>query len=172
MAMRREAGGAHHVDEARLGPLLERAYAARGARLAPADDALARLNATLDEIGAPPRPQRHADHRRLFGACALVAILIVLLGPVAHSEIAAGSRNAPRSIVAPTSGTVSRIVPPPVAVVASERADAPGRVPTSAGAPPTTGVSETPLRDLLARAGIHADDAPDESSRPGEPPSH
>ena len=154
--MRRATGADDHADETRLGPLLERAYAARDARLTPTDDALARLNAALDAIGTPPR--RHTDHRRLFGACALVAILLLLLSPVARSEFAAGPRTAPRSVATSAGGGRGGGSLPAVAVAASAGPDATNRAPAANGAAPTSGMSETPLRDLLARAGIRPDD--------------
>ena len=168
----------NRADEARLGLLLERTYAVREARLMPADDALAKLNAALDGIDTPPR--RHTDHRRLFGACALVALLLLLLSPVARSEFAASTRNAPRSVVTPINAAGGRVALLPVAVAASARGNvAPTEegnttvhVPAANGTAPMTGVSETPLRDLLARSGIHASDPPGGSSSDGHPPQH
>jgi hypothetical protein len=168
--MRPAIGTDHRADEARLGPLLERTYAAREARLTPTDDALARLNAALDAIGAPSR--RHTGHRRLFGACALVAILLLLLSPVARSEFAAGTRPAPRSAATPAGGARGGASLPAVAVAASAGADAPDRASAANGAAPTTGVSDTPLRDLLARAGIRPDDPAGGASGAGLPPHH
>jgi len=177
----------HRADEARLGLLVERTYAGREARLTPADDALAKLNVALDAIGTPP--QRQTDHRRLFGACALVALLLLLLSPVARAEFAASTRHAPRSGVTPTSAAVSgeastgsasgRVAMPPVTVVAreggsvapTEGSDATGHAPAPTGATLTAGASETPLRDLLARAGIHASDPPGGSTE-ASPPQH
>lgn len=168
--MRQATGADHQADEARLGPLLERTYAARAARLAPTDDALMKLNAALDAIGAPPR--RHADHRRLFGACAIVALLLLLLSPVARSEFTASTRNAPRSVATSAGGAVGGVSLPAVAVAASAGPDATDRAPAANGAAPATGMSETPLRDLLARAGIRPDDPATGSSRTGLPPHH
>ncbi|MGI8857919.1 MAG: hypothetical protein ACR2JW_19450 [Thermomicrobiales bacterium] len=160
-----------HADEARLGLLLERTYAAHEARLMPTDAALARLDAALDAIGTPP--QRYTDHRRLFGACALVAILLVLLGPVVRTEFTAGTRNAPRSVVTPISRAVgSGAALPPVAIAASEGRPATDRTTAANGTTSTTGASETPLRDLLARAGIRPSDPAGGASDAGEPPQH
>ncbi len=168
----------HDADEARLGLLLEQTYAAHEGRPTPTDDALAKLNAALDAIGTPP--QRHTDHRRLFGACALVAILLVLLGPIVRSEFATGARNAPRSIVTPMSraiggdvgiGAASGVAAlPPIAVAASEGRDTTDRAAAANGTASTTGVSETPLRDLLARAGIRPSDPATGASAVGQPP--
>ncbi|GEM_PF-5525929 len=164
------------ADEARLSLLLERTYAAREARITPADDALAKLNAALDAIGSPSR--RRVDHRRLFGACALAVLLLVLLSPVARSEFSASTRNAARSVVMPMNGTVgdgvitgtangrAAISPVAIAVRAADHTSA------ANGTAPMTGVSETPLRDLLARAGIHASDPPGVPSTDGHPPQH
>lgn len=140
------------VDEARLGPLLERTYAARAARLTPADDALRELNVALDAISTPPR--RRTDHPRLLGVCALVAVLLLLLIPVARSEFTARTRIAPQPVVTATSAVVGGESLP--AISASTGATVTDRAPAANGAAATTGVSETPLRDLLARAGIRA----------------
>jgi hypothetical protein len=169
----------NHADEARLGLLLERTYAAREARLMPADDALAKLNAALDAIGTSRR--QHADHRRLFGACALAALLLLLLSPIARSEFTGSTRNATRSVAIPTSSTNSAssdlaanagIILSPV--MAAERAgsNATNRTPAANGTAPMTGVSETPLRDLLARAGIQPTNPTDGSSGEGQPHQH
>jgi len=178
----------HRADEARLGLLVERTYAGREARLTPADDALAKLNVALDAIGTPP--QRQTDHRRLFGACALVALLLLLLSPVARFEFAGSTQHATRSAVTPMSGAVrggvgigtasAGIALPPVTVAASagesvaptERVITTIHVPGANGTAPVAGVSETPLRDLLARAGIHVSDPVGGSSTEGAPPQH
>ncbi|MDQ6604743.1 MAG: hypothetical protein M3176_10915 [Chloroflexota bacterium] len=148
----------HRADEARLGRLLERAYTAREARITTVDDALAKLNTALDAIGTPP--QRRADHRRLFGACAFAMLVVLLLSPVAHSGLAIGTRHAGQSAAA--SG---RAALPPVTVAASE-GDTTGHTPAPNGATQSAVTSETPLRDLLARAGIHASDPPGGSTAP------
>jgi len=173
-----ERRAAHCADEARLGPLLERAYAAREARITTVDDALAKLNAALDAIGTPPR--RRADHRRLFGACAFAMLVLLLLGPVARAEFMASTRPATRSTAIAINAAGGGAAPPPVAVAASAGVGvAPtGRdmtathAPVANGAVPMTGASETPLRDLLARAGIHAADPPGGTSGEGQPPQH
>ena len=174
------------ADEARLGPLLERTYAAGEARLTLADDALARLNAAIDAIGAPPR--RRADHRRLFGACALAMLLLMLLVPIAHAEFTASTRHAGRSTATANNGAVgggaitgtardgTAMLPVTVAareagsVVPTEVDDATGRAPAPNAATLAAGPSETPLRDLLARAGIRASDLPGGSTTEGRPP--
>lgn len=168
----------HRAAEARLSPLLDRTYAARAVRVAPVDDALAKLNAALDAIGSPPR--RHTDHRRLFGACALVVLLLLL--PVARAEFAVSPRNAARSVVIPIDGAVGgrgitgpasgRTALPPVTVAVSEGSNTTGRAPVAGGMAPVAEVRETPLRDLLARAGIHASDPLGGSSIGGDPPHH
>ncbi len=175
----------HRADEVRLGLLLERTYAAREARLTPADDALTKLNAALDTIRTPSR--QHTDYRRLFGAFgafALVALLLVLLSPVARSEFAVSTRNAVQSAVPPmnaatndVTGTASgRAALPPVAVAVNDGASvAPTEgthAPTANRTAPMAGVSETPLRDLLARAGINASDPSGGSSIEKHPPQH
>lgn len=179
----------HRADEARLGLLLERTYAAREARLPPADDALMKLNAALDAIGTPP--QQHTDHRRLFGACALVALLLLLLSPVARFEFAVSTRNAGQSAIISSNaavgggvstGTASgRAAIPPVTVAAREvgsvaptegGGNATGHALAPNGTTLTVGTSETPLRDLLARAGIHASDPPGVPATEGQPPTH
>lgn len=182
----RRAGYA--TDETRLGRLLEQTYAARAARLTPPDDALAKLNVALDALDMTPR--RHVDHRRLFGACALVALLLLLLTPVARSEFAANPRAAQRSAVTPERGVVN--VGTSASIASDTEVSPPGTVAVSAGASvaptegdratvharaadqtaPMMGGSETPLRDLLARAGIRADDPASGSSSPGQPPQH
>lgn len=144
----------HRADEARLGPLLERTYAARAARLAPTDDALRELNIALDAISTPPR--RRTDHPRLLGVCALVAMLLLLLIPVARSEFTARPQIAPQPVVTATSAVVGGEALP--AVAASAGPTVTERAPAANGTAATTGVSETPLRDLLARAGIRASD--------------
>ena len=178
-----DASGRHaenRAEEARLGLLLERTYAAREARLAPADDALAKINIALDAIGTPS--QRYTDHRRLFGACALVALLLLLLSPIAHTEITGRTRSATQPVVVPIGGAGGarddlamngRPAPTllPVTIAASEGHNATGRAPDANGTVPVAGVSETPLRDLLARAGIQASD-PAGASSDGQPPQH
>jgi len=177
----------HRADEARLSLLVERTYAGREARLTPADDALVKLNVALDVIGA--LPQRQTDHRRLFGACALIALLLALLGPVARAEFAANTQHTPGSAVTPmSSATNSRVSIgtgsgrtelPPVTVAASaggsvapiKGSNATGHAPAPTGATLTAGASETPLRDLLARAGIHAS-APPGGSTEASLPQH
>jgi len=174
-----ERGAEHRADEARRGLFLARMYAAREARIAPADDALAKLNAALDAIGTQSR--RQTDHRRLFGACALVALLLLLLSPVAHTMIAVSTRNAGRSAVTSSNVAIGgRSALPPVAVAASagggvaptEGGDTTIRAPAINGRAPMAGGSETPLRDLLARAGIYASAPPGGSPGEGHPPQH
>ena len=167
----------HAADEARLGRLLERTYAAREARLTPTDDALVKLNVALDALDTTPR--RQTDHRRLFGACALVALLLLLFSPVARSEFTASTRNAQRSVVTPRSSAVgggAALLPVAAREAGSgtltEESNATGHAPGPSGTPPTVGASETPLRDLLARAGIHASDPPGGSTTEGSPPQH
>ncbi|MDQ2787404.1 MAG: hypothetical protein M3Y58_20635 [Chloroflexota bacterium] len=178
----------HRMDEARLGLRLERAYAAREARLAPSDDALAKLNATLDAIGSSPH--RRMEHRYLFGACVLAALLLLLLSPVAWSEFTANTRHATRSVAVPIDRAVgsgisataarSEIVTPPVAVMASDAASvappeqrtATNPIAATNGTTLTAETSNTPLRDLLARAGIHASDPPGVSVSAGHLPQH
>ncbi len=166
------------ADEARLGPLLERTYTAREARIRTADDALAKLNTALDAIGTPP--QRRADHRRLFGACAFAMLVVLLLSPVARAEFMASTRPATRSTVIPINTAGGGATLPPVTVAASagvsvaptERDMTASYAPVANRTAPMTGVSETPLRDLLARAGIHASDLPGGTSGEGQPPQH
>jgi len=170
----------HAADEARLGRLLERTYAAREARLTPSDDALVKLNVALDTLDTTPR--RQTDHRRLFGACALVALLLLLFSPVARSEFAGSTRNAQGSVVTPISAGAAngRAVPPSVTIATSaggsiastERGNVTTHAPVANGTAAIAGVSETPLRDLLARAGIHASDSPSGSTTEGAPPQH
>ncbi len=166
------------ADDERLGPLLRRTYAARDVRLTHPDDALAKLNAALDAIGSPP--QRRADHHRLFGACALAMLVVFLLSPVARSEFMASTRHATRSTVIPINAAVGGAAQPPVSVVANagvsvaptQRDITATHAPVANGTVPMEGVSETPLRDLLARAGIHASDPPSGASGKGQPPQH
>lgn len=173
----RRAG--HDADETRLGRLLARTYAERDARLLPSDDALAKLNAALDAIGTPS--QRRADHRRLFVACALVAIFFLLLGPIAHTEYTVSTRNAPRAVTMPINhaGGISadptihgRPALAPVTIAASEGDNSTGQITAASGTAGTAGSSETPLRDLLARAGIHASDPAIGPPIEGQPPQH
>jgi hypothetical protein len=163
----RRGGGAECPDEARLGRLLERTYAAREARVAPADDALARLNAALDAIEA--KSPRHADHRRLLGVCAVAMLVLLLLSPVVRAEFTASTRHATQSAITPMSGAIGGGVGmPPVAIAAREAgsgapnevSNAPGHAPAPNGTTLTTGASDTPLRDLLSRAGIQPSDSP------------
>ncbi|MCA1667846.1 MAG: hypothetical protein LC793_10755 [Thermomicrobia bacterium] len=175
------------MDDTRLGLRLERAYAARDARIAPSDDALAKLNATLDAIGSPA--QHHAEHRYLLGACMLAALLLLLLSPVVWSDFAANARHATRSVAAPvdravggsiTTAASSESITPPVAVAANEAASviptnsrtATSHLATANGTTLTAATSETPLRDLLARAGIYASDPPNASASESHPPQH
>ena len=169
----------HHADEARLGLLLERTYAAREARLTPADDALAKLNTALDAIGTSP--QQHADHRRLFGACALAVLLLLLLSPIARSEFTGNTRSATRSVAIPINGTGGasddltanvRTALPPVTAAESEGSNATNHAPAANGTAPMAGVSDTPLRDLLARAGIQPTNPTDGFSGAGQPHQH
>lgn len=182
-----ECRACHAADEARLGRLLKRTYAARAARLMPADDALTKLNVALDALDTTPR--RQTDHRRLFGACALVALLLLLLTPVARSEFAASTRNAQRSVVTSKRGAVGGDAS--TGIASGRNVLSPGTVAVNAGtnvAPteggqttihaatngtaPMTETSETPLRDLLARAGIRASDPASGSSGEGQLPQH
>lgn len=164
-----ERGDEHRADEARLDLFLARMYAAREARLTPADDALAKLNAALDAIGTQSR--RQTDHRRLFGACALVALLLLLLSPVAHTMFAVSTRNVERSAVtSPDVAIGDRNALPPVA--ASAGGDTTNGVPATSAGAPMAGGSETPLRDLLARAGIYASGPPGGAPGEGHPPQH
>lgn len=139
------------ADEARLAPLLERTYAARAARLAPTDDALRELNVALDAISTPAR--RRTNHPRLLGVCAFVVLLLLLI-PIARSEFTARTRVAPQPAVTATSAAVGGESLP--AAAASAAPTVTDRAPAANGTAATTGVSETPLRDLLARAGIRA----------------
>jgi hypothetical protein len=166
----------HRADEARLGLLLKRTYAAREAQLAPADDALTKLNAALDAIGTSPR--QHSDYRRLFGVCALAALLLLLLSPIARAELTGSARNATQSVVIPINSTGGAgddpaangsIARSPVTVVASEGRTATDHVSTADGTAPIADVSGTPLRDLLARAGIQASGPASGSSSEGQP---
>lgn len=173
-----ERRAAHCADEARLGTLLERAYTAREARITTVDNALAKLDIALDAIGTPP--QRRADHHRLFGACAFAMLVVLLLSPVARAEFMASTRPATRSTVIPINAAGGGAILAPVAVAASagvsvaptERDMTATHAPVANRTAPMTGVSETPLRDLLARAGIHAADPPGGTSGEGQPPQH
>jgi hypothetical protein len=175
----------HAADEVRLGRLLKQTDAARAARLVPADDALTKLNVALDALDMTPR--RQTDHRRLFGACALVALLLLLLTPVARSEFAGSTQSAQQSVVTSKRGAVGGDAG--TGIASGKDAVAPGTIAVSAGtnvAPteggqtaihvaangtaPMTETSETPLRDLLARAGIRASDPASGSSGEEQPP--
>jgi hypothetical protein len=166
----------HGADEIRLGLLLEQTYAARETRLTPPDDALVRLNAALDAIGTSPR--QHSDYRRLIGVCALATLLLLLLTPIARAEFAGSARNATRSAIIPINGTSGAGADPaangsaalaPAAAVASEGRTATDHAPTADVTAPLAAVSETPLRDLLARAGIQPPSPDDRSSGVGQP---
>lgn len=159
--------GAECPDEARLSRLLERTYAAREARVAPADDALARLIAALDAIEA--KSPRRVDHRRLLGVCAVAMLVLLLLSPVARAEFTANTRHTTQSAIAPMSGAIGGgIAMAPVTIAAREAGNvAPNQVnnttshaPAPNGTTLTAGASDTPLRDLLARAGIQPSDPP------------
>lgn len=63
--MRQATDADDHADETRLGPLRERAYAAREARIRIADDALAKLNTALDAIGTPATRGSSSPVRRV-----------------------------------------------------------------------------------------------------------
>lgn len=165
------------VDETRLNLLLERTYAARAARLPPPDAALTNLNAALDAISAPPH--RRMDHCRRFGVCALAGLILLVLSSVGLSEFAVGMHNAAQSVAPPMHGAVSgdthaaraTVAAPPLTVAASDGDTTIGHAPL-AGTAPAAGMSKTPLRDLLARAGIHASDPPGAPARAGDPPPH
>lgn len=146
--MGHEAGSNRHTDEARLGMLLERTYAARAARATPPEDALTRLNAALDRID-PPSHHR-TNHCRTFGACALAVFL--LLSSVALSEFVVGVHNATHVVAPSIEGTVGNS--------GNTVSVATGRTPATGATAQAAGASETPLRDLLDRAGIHALDSP------------
>lgn len=153
------------ADEAELGMLLERMYAARAAHAAPPDEALARLNATLDRVAPPSRGR--LDHSRVFGARALAALAVLLiLSSVGLSRLASGTHATTPPAAPPITAAAS--IPQTVATVGQEdvaRGSMPG-APNSAQA--TT--SDTPLRDLLGRAGIHAADPPGGSTTETRPP--
>ena len=151
---------AHLSEDARLGALLERTFATREAQTAPPEEALARLNATLDRIAAPPR--RRIEYPRMFGALALAALLL-FFGSLGLSRVTIGGHNAPPSVTSPAAPLVSG----DTAAVTTGRAASPIAVAAGAttnvaanAATSTTGASETPLRDLLERAGIHATSPP------------
>ncbi len=149
------------ADEGRLGALLARAYSARDAHLAPSEDALARLNATLDAIQTPRR--RRGERRHLLGACALVALLLVLLVPLTFTEIAPRTPHA-----APAAGAATGNAPALPGLAAAIGGATPvGRCDARQVAAP--GTSATPLRDLMARAGIYPSGPPDGRAAPASP---
>lgn len=145
--MGKEAGSNRHTDEAHLGMLLERTYAARAARTTPPEDALAKLNATLDRIGSPSH--HRTNHLRTFGACALAVLL--LLSSVALSEFVVGVHSTTHVVAPSIEGAVGGGNTVGVAT---------GHTPAAGATVQAAGASETPLRDLLDRAGIHALDSP------------
>ncbi len=107
-------------------------------------------------------------------------LVVLLLSPVARAEFMASTRPATRSTVIPINAAGGGAALPPVTVVASagasvaptERDMTATHAPVANGTLPMEGVSETPLRDLLARAGIHASDPPGGTSGEGQPPQH
>lgn len=130
--------------------------------MAPPEEALARLNAALDRTVAPPRRRIKIEYPRMFGALALAALLLLFVGSLSLSRLTIGMHNAPASVTSPAAPLVGG----DTTAVTTERAVPPTA--NTVGA--TTGTSETPLRDLLARAGIHAPDTPGGSATERQTP--
>lgn len=140
------------ADEARLGMLLERTYAEREARVALPEDALAKMDALLDR--AAPVSRGRAVHSRASGARVLAALLVLLvLGSVGLSGLAIAEHTTTPSVTPPVTAAVNQ----------------PANVATAGQAGET---SETPLRDLLERAGIHVVSPPGSPSTERRPPSN
>lgn len=120
------AGG---PDDARLTSLLAETLAERGGRVAPAPDALARLNTRLDARRAA-RPW-WAGRLRLAGALAAALLLLALVTPVRHLA-AAGAHSAAQAVVT-TITTVRDFA------TGDNGSDKPSVTPNSPGTPAATG---------------------------------